>query len=280
MNRLAALVRTALAWVVVAAPSVGEELEQVREGVHAPDPPSAPSAPRERSNDTWDDPWDDSDDSFDDAVTYLVLAVVAAPYWIPYSAFDEPGCERFAGYCEEYDHLPFKDSEWFCSSNYIVASARAQAEYGTNYGDMQSVGTRLQIDFPLLRTSIESSWTNYYEDLSSGTDHLALGDANLVFRFVQNPRTTWRSGVGLNWLNASDGDIGFNFTYGVDVLPVHPVVWSSEIDLGTLGNASLFRIRTTLGAQWLDGELYTGFEYVDIEDAQIPQMLFGFRYWW
>ena len=279
MDRLAFVVRFALAWGLLAAPSFGEELEQLREGVHQPDSPSAPSEScGSSSDDSWDDPWDD--DPVEDAVGYVVLGIVAAPYWFPYTFLDEPGHERFAAYSEYYDHCAFKDTEWFCRSNDFIASARAQVEYGTNFGDTQSVGTRLQIDFPLWRMSLESSWSGYYEDLPGGRDHLGVGDANLVFRFVQHPLTTWRSGIGINWLNDSDSDVGFNFTYGFDVLPVHPFVWSNEIDMGTLGNASLFRFRTTLGAQWRDGELYTGFEYVDIEDAQIPQMLFGFRYWW
>ena len=257
------------------------ELEQLRSGVHTPSPKSPLRKPdwipsRERS---YDDPFEE--DPLDEAIDNVVLAALAAPYWIPYTMLDEPRYERFAGYCEEYEASSYKDSEWFFRATDFVCSARAQFEYGTDFSRVQSVGTRLQVDFPRWRSTIDASWNNYYEDVFGGeTDHLGLGDVNWVFRFAQHPRTVWRSGVGINWLIDHDDDIGFNFTYGFDVLPIRPIVWSTDFDLGTLGHASLFRVRTTVGVQWLECELYTGFEYVDVEDAQVPVMLFGFRYWW
>jgi hypothetical protein len=260
------------------------ELNELREAVHTPDAPTASAdPPRSGDRDSYDDPFGDDpfeDDPVEDAIAWVAMATVAAPYWVPYHLIDEPGYDRFAGYGDKYEASGFKDTEWFCRSNDFVCSARALVEYGSNYDDLQTVGTRLQLDFPVWRASIDTSWNTYYEELASGTDELALGDANLVFRFAQASHTVWRSGIGINWLADNHTDVGFNFTYGFDVLPVHPFVWSTEFDVGKLGHAMLFRGRITVGAQWLEGELYTGFEYVDVDDANLPSMLFGFRYWW
>lgn len=279
MKRLTSICATvSLAWLASGAAWAQGDLEEVREAARTPDPPQATVPSNSRDNRFYDDPW--ADDPIDDAVGWVALAAIATPYYIPHAALDEPGYDRFAGYCEEHGS-GWKDAEWFYRSNDLLASARAQVEYGTNFGDLQSVGTRMMVDLPVLRTSLDASWTSYHEDLpAGGTDQLALGDANLVWRFVQNPRTHWRSGIGINWLTGGEDDLGFNFTYGFDVLPIHPVVWSNELDLGTLGHATLLRLRTTIGAQWREGELYTGFEYVDIDHAHLPTLLVGFRYWW
>lgn len=262
-----------------AAPALAEELEQLRDGVHNA-PPSSPSpVPPSR-------PCADDDDSFGEELAEEILedtvgdalgSVVMAGFA---SLISGPGHERFAGHAEAYGVSGFKDTEWFYRTTDFVCSARGQLEYGTDYNDMQSVGTRLQVDFTRLRSTIDASWNNYYEKTGAGTDHLGLGDANWVFRITQEPNVVSRAGFGINWLADDHSEVGFNFTTGMDVLLFHPIVWSTDLDMGSLGEADLFRIRTTLGAQWREGELYTGLEYVDIEDAQIPQMLFGFRYWW
>ncbi|MCO6045126.1 hypothetical protein NG895_14540 [Aeoliella sp. ICT_H6.2] len=269
----------------------GEELQQLREGVHTPNSPasSSPAPSSGGSRDTYDPADAVLDDLLEDnpASEFLlggIFMVAAAPYWAPYALLNDPDHQRFGGYTDAYAEGGYKDSELFWRSTDFVSSARAQLEYGTNFDDMQTVGSRLQIDLALWRLSLDSSWNNYYEDIPSGTDELALGDLNLVFRFAQNDYMQWRSGLGINWLSDTRSEVGFNFTYGFDILPVEPWIWSTDFDLGKLGHARLLRARTTLGVHLgkhcRDGELYTGFEYVDIEDAQIPQMLFGFRYWW
>ncbi|WP_425395807.1 hypothetical protein [Aeoliella sp.] len=284
LGKLCAIITAALALTVVVQ---GGELEQLREGVHQPST-AAPS-----SSDSGRSSYDPQDSAIEDLLEdtpvtdYVVggaLVAVAAPYWGPYALLNDSDCERFGGYSDCYSEGGYKDTELFYRSTDFVSSARAQLEYGTNFNDMQTFGSRLQLDIPLWRLALDTSWNNYYEDLPTGTDELALGDANLVFRFAQNELMQWRSGLGINWLSDSRSKVGFNFTYGFDVLPVGPWIWSSDFDIGKLGSSTLFRARTTvgvhLGKRCSDGELYTGFEYVDIEDAQIPQMLFGFRYWW
>jgi hypothetical protein len=89
-----------------------------------------------------------------------------------------------------------------------------------------------------------------------------------------------RMGVGMNWLNdPTQTDLGVNFTYGGDFFPRKPWVISGEIDAGTLGNAGLFRFRTSLGLIFRRFETYVGYEYSDIGRTQDNFFISGVRVW-
>ncbi|TWT65927.1 hypothetical protein Pla123a_48380 [Posidoniimonas polymericola] len=263
--------------LVGAAASVGQtqQLEEFRQSAHTPQPEEPKPAKRRRSF------YDCEDDPFDDLKAMVVFGVLAAPYYLPYAAFDQPGCDRFESYAAEQRQIAYKDTNWFCNSTNVVASARAQVDYGTDFSGLEQIGTKLQVDLPVWRLTLDGSISSYYEQLAAGgEDHLAIGDANLVFRFAQGERIVWRSGVGMNWLADTHNEAGFNFTYGLDAMPWEPVVFSTEIDLGTLGHERLLRSRTTLGLQWREVEVYTGYEYVEAGSAGLSTMLFGVRGWW
>src|SRR5690606_15241811 len=191
------------------------------------------------------------------------------------------GTTLYSEYPYENGYAGFMASEFAEESSRQPFSVRAGVEYGLNFDDVQSVGGKLAIDFPSYRLTFDSGWTSYFErDGSGGTDDFTVGDVNLVFRFVENPRTIWRTGVGVNWLADSGGEAGFNFTYGIDYFPLRPVVWSSELDWGTLDSETLLRLRSTVGVQLRDFEVYTGVEYLDVREERFTTMLFGVRYWW
>lgn len=271
MNRL---LRCAVLLVACAAatPAAAQRLEAFRSAAHTPQPADDQPSKRRRSSSSCDD-----DSAWDDLVGW----VVTSPYWLPNAAFDQPGCDRFATYDEQLGRVGYTDTEWFDHATNIVASARAQVDYGTNFDGLEQIGTKLQVDLPVWRLTLDGSISNYYEELAAGgEDHLAIGDVNLVFRFAQGERIVWRSGVGVNWLADAHNEAGFNFTYGLDAMPWEPVVFSTEIDLGTLGHESLLCSRTTLGLQWRAVEVYTGFEYVELGSAGLSTMLFGVRGWW
>ena len=132
-----------------------------------------------------------------------------------------------------------------------------------------------------LRLGLDASIDHRQEKLSRfEEDNLWTGDANLVFRFAQNEWMQMRSGAGLNWLaDGDDTNLGFNFTYGADVMPLNPLVFSSEIDWGRLGQTSLFHSHTTVGVEFHHVELYTGFDYYDVGNTQIHGWLLGTRLW-
>ncbi|MBN1909627.1 MAG: hypothetical protein JW818_07810 [Pirellulales bacterium] len=74
-------------------------------------------------------------------------------------------------------------------------------------------------------------------------------------------------------------DFGFNFTYGVDLFPAKPWVFSSTIDWGTLGHAELFRFRATAGLAIHGIEPYVGYEYLDIDRFQHNSLIAGVQVW-
>jgi hypothetical protein len=52
-----------------------------------------------------------------------------------------------------------------------------------------------------------------------------------------------------------------------------------QIDWGTLGSAELFRFRTTAGVIVHGVEVFTGYEYLDIDRTQVGTLLGGVRIW-
>ena len=74
-------------------------------------------------------------------------------------------------------------------------------------------------------------------------------------------------------------DFGFNATYQVDWFPHDPLVFSSELDVGSLGDAWLFHFQQTAGVTWRGLEARVGYDYLDIGDAQFSMLLCGVRGW-
>ena len=102
----------------------------------------------------------------------------------------------------------------------------------------------------------------------------------MTYRFAQSDFGQFRAGLGINWLNdPSQTNLGFNFTYGADIFPAKPWVFSAVLDAGTLGHAGLFRFRTTAGVAYRSVELYTGYEYTDIGSVHWNGLIGGVRLW-
>jgi hypothetical protein len=51
------------------------------------------------------------------------------------------------------------------------------------------------------------------------------------------------------------------------------------LDAGTLGRAALFRFQTTAGVMLKRYELYTGYEYCDVERTHWNGLIAGVRVW-
>ncbi|MBM82299.1 MAG: hypothetical protein CMJ78_17165 [Planctomycetaceae bacterium] len=102
----------------------------------------------------------------------------------------------------------------------------------------------------------------------------------MVFRFAQSETVQFRTGLGFNWLE-DDGhtDAGFNFTYGVDIYPSRPWVFSTTLDLGALGHSGLVHSRTTVGFQWKRLEVFTGYDFFKVGSAEIDGLISGLQIW-
>ena len=129
------------------------------------------------------------------------------------------------------------------------------------------------------RIDFDTEWNWYREDQPDGAEAIHTGDFNVMFRCAQSVHAQLRIGLGLNWLvDEEDQDVGFNFTYGAQIFPIKPVVLAAELDWGTLGNAPLFHVRATAGVVFHGCELFTGYDYRSIGQADLMGPMVGLRY--
>lgn len=220
---------------------------------------------------------------------YPIAAGLTAPFWGPYFLCGDDFAvgHVFPDYPYQHEGYLMPASGCYrsihdgrleeCPEKWL--GGRMTVKYGTNFGGLEQVGgdllftTKSRFGF-----DTEGHWLR--EDLAVGHDELALGDFNINFRFAQNPRACFYAGLGANWLEyGGHVDSGFNFTYGADVFLKDPVVWSTWMDLGKVGDASLFRLRTTVGYSVNRFEPFIGYEYLDIGTTEINQMVAGVRMW-
>jgi hypothetical protein len=157
---------------------------------------------------------------------------------------------------------------------------RIAFEEGNSFDDQTWLGGKLLLD-SVYRVGVDADVRHWEEATGPWQgDRLWLGDTNAVIRFAQNEQWVFRSGFGVNWLSDQvRSDFGFNFTYGFDWFPVNPLVLSAELDLGSLGQAWLFHVRTSAGLTWKGTELYLAYDYYDIGDGQLAGMAAGVRLW-
>lgn len=214
--------------------------------------------------------------SNENALTSLIVMGLAAPWWVPHVACGDdlgmPCALESFPYASNAGQVPSADTgkRW---------GGWVTAEYADDFDDLSHIrGGMLLESTSRFGLDMQTDWL--HEELGSNRrDRIWLGDANLTFRFAQCERAQWRTGLGMNWLDDGRTDLGFNFTYGFDLLPARPWVLSSELDWGTLGKTGLFRFRTTAGVLIQRVESYTGFEYLDIGRTQSSSLIAGLRLW-
>ena len=271
-------------------------LQILRDDVRA-DPPEPDDEPSDRSHHRHKkrDKWDDyCDDEYDDpveqffadvemgfAITKFCIKAASSPLWLPRQEVGDDGSIR--GFFSRYPYQNHGSGQMMFeefTSTPRNWSARFRSDYSTDCDDLSRIGGRL-----LLSTS--SRWgidteMNYLQERlpADRWDHLWMGDCNVVYRFAQSERSQWRVGVGFNWLDDPvQTDYGFNLTYGFDFFPCKPLVFSSEIDWGTLGSAGAFHFRTTAGVLIKDLETFIGYEYRDIGSFQFNGLIAGLQVW-
>jgi hypothetical protein len=253
----------------------------MREDVRQGPPPSPPSGSAPDIKCQTDG---DGSDGFNlfalPAALWGVGVVATSPIWVPQGwlqdNFTNPGYfHRFpydgaSGYLTTIDSSP-DTKPW---------AVRMDVEYLDTFDRLDNLGGHLLVD-TATRLGVTASWDHLEERVSDrARDALQIGDANLVYRFAQSESAEFRTGLGLNWMNdASRTDVGFNFTYAVDIYPRNPWVLSSAIDAGMLGKAGLFRFHTTAGIMLHGLEPYVGYEYTDIGRAHWNGLIAGLRYW-
>lgn len=186
-------------------------------------------------------------------------------------------------YQDENGYLLFSETEWSKLDLWKPKrwmGLRLSSEYGSSFGDIQSINTELLVDTSS-RLGIDADQRWLAEKRSTGSyDDLWLGDANLFYRFGRSSNFIFRMGAGFNYLSDRTGsDFGPNFTLAADWFPQRPAVLSFEADLGSLGKSSLIHLRLTGGVVVNHFEPYIGFDYYDIGSFQTSSMISGIRLW-
>jgi hypothetical protein len=295
-----ALGAVAILLLVAECSAAGESLTGLREEVRTPPTGSRESEPARRdephsSNDDgydYDRDCDQCDDSMSlseaGSLASLGAIVVASPFWLPHVAVGDslqtPG--YFAHYPYQYGEgtMLIDPGEALGLEGPRVPywwSVRARGEFGSGLDDLDWIGGRLLVDTKS-RWGVEGDFRYILDDLGGGIhDDAWLGDGNVLFRFAQSEWLQFRTGLGINYLSDREGtDLGFNFTYAVDAQPIRPLVFTAELDLGTLGHASVVHVRTTAGIAIGVSEAYIGYDLYDIGSTQIQGLVAGVQLWY
>jgi hypothetical protein len=175
---------------------------------------------------------------------------------------------------------PYHDADGSPSVNPRNWSGRIRFEYADAFDETSRMGSQMLLSTSS-RFGLDMEMNRFREDLGGpAVDELWLGDFNFVYRFAQSERAQFRTGLGINWFDDPiQTDIGFNFTYGADFFPQKPWILSATLDWGTVGSAELFRFRTSVGLIIHRVEVYSGYEYLDIDNSQINALMAGLRVW-
>jgi hypothetical protein len=258
-------------------------LNAIRNDVRQAPPPSPPADPAPAAASSPSQPADpqtqEMENDLSTAGLYIAGGILTSPFWAPHMALGDDFSNRdyFPHY--PYDHTPGYLMDEMGPSNRWIA-LRLDADYVESFDHLDLINGHFLIS-TTLRFELDGRIEHLGEMMPNGVnDQLWIGDFNVMFRFAQSSFAEFRTGVGINWLNdPSQTDLGFNFTYGIDVFPVKPLILSTVLDAGTLGHAGLFRVRSTAGVAYKRLEFYTGYEYTDIGRTHWNGLIGGVRLW-
>jgi hypothetical protein len=231
----------------------------------------------------------DSDDTLTELCAYAAFYCVAVPYVLTAKFLGDDYSSKayflpypYAGGKPGSMQLHFGEEEEPCGKEDPVKwwLARLAVEESSDFHNLNRVNGHLLLD-TCFRLGLQTSWSYLTENLNGDKhDHMVLGDVNLVFRFAQNDYVQVRSGLGIRLSTDShECHAGFNFTYGADIYPIKPWVFSALIDAGTLGSAGVFHGRVTAGVQWRRCEFYAGYDYLLIGSVDLQGPVAGLRVW-
>jgi hypothetical protein len=275
---------------VLAQGTLGELREEVREP-GPPEPEASEESKDESSHRKKKRRRRDTDDDCDSDLYVIVTgtavrvigAAVTSPFWGPPVLIDDDYRSNglFSAFPYAEDPYSYMLIDPLPPANVYPWSLRVRGEYADNFSGLTRFGGHAVWE-SVCRFGVDSSLDYRRESLGGGVhDSLWTGDVNIVFRFAQSEYLMMRTGLGANWLSdAAATDFGFNFTYGGDFFPIRPWIVSAEIDWGRLGRAALFHGRATVGVNLRAIEVFAGYDYYDVGNAQLGGFISGLRYWY
>lgn len=160
-----------------------------------------------------------------------------------------------------------------------VWGATLSTEYGFD-SQADRFGSRLTVD-TTHRFGIDTEWNTLSGSFPGRPwEEMQTGDFHFSARFAQNPNTQYRVGLGMRWLDDPlDTNYGFSSMYGIDMQPVRPLTLSMNLEAGTLRHEVFFHGRATVGVIWSGLEVFTGFDYLQIDRQEIAGPMLGLRLW-
>lgn len=306
MRRESCLVCLTLFFAPTLAQGQEGRLGGVREEVHQPDPP--PAAPvasdadkrqrdrerdLERQRQAGDTSWMNKpeDDPGNSIFGWLILSLFTLerdadtdahiePYSGPHYSPRYPYRRGYPGFLTVHPDTAREVADYWQNAPMKTWWGTVSLEGGSNFDDLHRFGLRAHLD-STSRLGIITGWNFYREKLACGcTDDLSIGDANLTYRLFQSHLFQMHTGLGLRWLSdRHDTDFGVNVYVGADVFPVRPLVISTSLDFGTLGDANVFHFRATAGLVHKHWEIFSGYDYLSIGDVDLQGPLLGLRVW-
>ncbi|MHC4880631.1 MAG: hypothetical protein ACYTGL_29620 [Planctomycetota bacterium] len=215
-----------------------------------------------------------SSSAFSEFTGDVLLTALSSPFVVPRALV---GDTDFADV--EFPALPYSDEGASPFDGIFETGDSSQiifrGQYGDDFSGLSNASGRLLWDSSW-RLGIDTEFFYRREELSQGSDELWNGDFNVVYTFARSEDAQFRVGAGVNWLtDRSDTFSGFNFTYGAVFFPAEPFVISADLDWGNVGEASLFHGRTTIGVTHNGWGLFTGYDYLKIEDVDVHAWING-----
>ena len=259
------------------------QLEKLRREVReSPDHVEATTASEQEQRPRWleeeqeDEPWSD-------LFGQVLLVTFTSPFWVPVGVLEDNHAidGYFFQYPYEADQAGFMAIGDLPSRNDKLRAwaMRMDVEYGDSFNNTARIGGHALLQ-SRSRWCLDGAVDYRYENLALGNqDQLWTGDLNVVYRFAQSETVQFRTGLGFNWLSdRQDSNFGFNFTYAADWLPRPPWVTTAEIDLGSIGEATLIHGRFTAGIQLRQLEIYGGYDYYDVGHVDLSNFVSGIRF--
>ena len=159
-------------------------------------------------------------------------------------------------------------------------SARTAVEVGSDFDGLNRTGFKLFLD-TTPRWGLKSDWDYYSERVAGGRDTFWLADITPTYRLVQAENFQLHVGLGLRLLLDHGRDRGgWNVLAGFDLFPSRPVHAFGSAEVGTVGNAGLYRFRGGVGVNWRMLEGYAGYDYVRIGGVDLQGPFIGVRVWY
>lgn len=184
---------------------------------------------------------------------------------IPINAISEQVVDQDPGLGGEFFSDPFRTSV-----------LRSTIWYGAGVDDISQGGFDLLLQVPG-SLGLEGSIRNVRE--RGFSDHIWLGDLNLVFEPINTNRVRIRAGVGLNFLSDFyGGETGLNLTVGFDSRLTSRLIMAGEFDYGNLGASDYTHGQISLGYRLQRSELVVGYDHIDLGGVDLQSPFIGLRF--